>query len=401
MAAAAYLPHIGLLFDGISALVAAQGTYTVSGQAASLIYSGARTDTPAPLPHLGLLGGIGGAAGVSEAGSYSVTGQDAAFLLGRRVTADAGFYVLSGQPANISVSVNQGGNPAPLPHLGLLLASTTTAYTLTADTGIYSVVGSDGLADFEMSSAQGSYGIAGQDAALLKTHILVADVGAYAVSGQTVSFAISSPARVMPADTQTYAVSGQDAALLVNRTLAAEQGFYGVLGQAAALSYGVARALTMIAETGSYSVFGADQALTFGGKVLLADFGAYQVTGGDVFGGSTVGVGGYDDDDKKPKKKRWLVKVGAQTVEIGSLKQARKLLDKLDQQVEEVDPEEAKESPLPKVEVIDRPEPQEIKADPQIDRLLEERIAQYNAAAQAVAKLLEEMDDEEALLMLL
>ena len=283
MAAAAFLPHIGLLFDGIYALTAAQGTYTLSGQAASLVYSGARTDTPAPLPHLGLLGGIGGNAGVSDQGAYTITGQAAAFLRGLRLVSDAGFYTLSGQPAILNTSVNQGGYPAPLPHIGLMLASTTTAYTLTADTGIYSILGSEGVADFEMSAAQGSYGIVGQDAALLKTHILVAEQGSYAVSGQDAIFAIGSPARTLTAEQGTYLLSGQDAGTYVGRGFTAEHGFYALLGQAANLVYGVANSYTLVAESGTHTVGGHDAALTFGGYVLQCGSGAYSIDGQPVF----------------------------------------------------------------------------------------------------------------------
>ena len=152
------------------------------------------------------------------------------------------------------------------------------------------------------------------------------------------------------------------------------------------------------------------QAATMAGVAARSTAGVHDATGalqaqnatinGDAQAPVKAG-GSYDDD--KPKKKRWLIKVGEQTVEVGSLQQATKLLDKLDKQVEQAEtaPIEAKEAPPPVVKIIERPTPQEVKAEPQIDRLLDQRIAQYNAAAQAVARLIEEMDDEEAILMLL
>lgn len=288
MAAAAFLPHIGLLFDGLYALVAEQGSYSVTGQDATLDWSGAPVgDTPAPLPHLGLLGGIGGNAGVSEQGSYALTGQDVAFLRGLRLISDAGFYTLSGQPAILNISVNQGGYPAPLPHLGLLLQSTVTGYTLTADPGTYSISGSEAVADFEVSAAQGSYGFTGQDAALRKTHILVAEAGSYALAGQDAIFEIGSPARTLTAESGTYAVSGQDAGLYAGRYVGAEHGFFALLGQAANLVYGVATNYSMLAEQGTYSTTGQDAALTFGGYVLQADYGTYAADFKDTVSAST------------------------------------------------------------------------------------------------------------------
>lgn len=277
--AAAYLPHIGLLL-GSHVLTADQGSYAITGQDA--IGGAAGVGTPAPLPHFMLLGGLGGNALVSGAGSYSVTGQDASFLIGYRLACNVGFYTLSGQPALFSQSVNQGGNPAPLPHLGLMLAGSTASYTLTADPGAYGIFGSDGLADYEMSAATDTYSISGQDALFNAVHFIIAESGAYAITGQDADFTIGSPSRTMAADFGTYSVSGQDNAMSAGYGFTGEHGFYAVLGQTANLSVGQLIHYEMLAEHGDYQVFGIDADFVFGDPVLWAEFGEYTLTGYDV-----------------------------------------------------------------------------------------------------------------------
>lgn len=306
MTAAAYLPSIGLLFDNALTLVAEQGNYAVSGQDAVLQYSG-NILYPGPLPHLALLGGFGGNVGQSETGTYAVSGQDASLFVGYRLIANAGFYVVTGQPALFDVSASRAGDPAPLPHIGLLLAPSVGAYTLTADPGIYTITGSDGLADFEMSSATTTYTISGQDANLLTARILTAETGAYAISGQDAEFQIGAPDRVMAADFGLYQITGSDAALVPAYALACEQGFYPVLGQAANLVYGVAVSYSMLAEYGDYQVTGQDVALVAGDPVLAAESGSYSIDGIAVrleIPSRDAPTGGWGLRPKKPKKKK-------------------------------------------------------------------------------------------------
>lgn len=328
--AAAYLPHIGLLL-GDHVLTADQGSYAITGQDAS--GGAAGVGTPASLPHLGLLGGLGGNAGVSEQGSYAVTGQDAAFLIGYRLACNVGFYTLSGQPALFSQSVNQGGNPAPLPHLGLMLASNSTSYTLTADPGFYGIFGSDGLADYEMSAASGTYSISGQDAGVSAVRFVTADQGTYAISGQDATFEIASPARTMAADFGTYSISGQDNAMSAGYGFSAEQGFYAVLGQTATLSVGQLTNYEMLAEHGDYQVFGIDQTLDVGDPVLWAEVGIYTIEGFPVVGGDTRPmVGGRP---KRGKRKKHQLEIDGEIFDVDSKEEAEYMLRQLKEQAEE------------------------------------------------------------------
>lgn len=257
-------------------LVAESGTYAITGQDATLI--GPDLSSPAPLPHLGLLGGFGVPSITGEQGAYSITGQDATLLVGRVLAADYGTYEILGVQAALGQAGAGGGDPGPLPHIGLMLYPMVDGYTLVADPGVYSIVGSDGLADYATTGEQGSYTLTGQDAGLRKDWVLAAEAGSYALSGQDVTFSIGGANRVLPADFGTYSLTGNDAGLFVGRAIAAEQGFYGLLGQQADLFFG-GTARTLVADSGTYTLTGIDAALTPGQKVLDAEFGAYTVTG--------------------------------------------------------------------------------------------------------------------------
>jgi hypothetical protein len=162
----ASLPHVGLILGSSDKVLTAEsGTYSISGQDAAL--AGTSDWGPAPLPHLMSLLGSGQALTLTaEHGTYTLTGQAASSSRNYVVAANVGFYTVAGKAASLTQSNARVGDPGPLPHIGLLLAPTGTAYTLTCDPGIYTIVGSDALADFEVDADQGSYTLTGQDAAL-------------------------------------------------------------------------------------------------------------------------------------------------------------------------------------------------------------------------------------------
>lgn len=138
-------------------------------------------------------------------------------------------------------------------------AATGGAYTITADAGAY-VIG-------------------GQDAAIVKSRIVVADAGAYSLSGQDAALKVG---HVLIADAGAYTISGQDAALLRGRVVAADAGAYALAGQDATLTYvTTAGAYTLTAEAGAYTLSGQDAAL-IRGRVVAADAGAYALAGQDA-----------------------------------------------------------------------------------------------------------------------
>lgn len=245
----------------IGALTAEQGSYSLSGQAANLLYGYLLTaaggtyelvgypatleysdqgniDSPAPLPSLGLLGGLGYTAPVltAEQGSYSITGQDISSVHIYRLDAAAGSYNYEGQIAGLTKQGASSENPAPLPHIGLILGRSSTL-TLTADPGIYSILGSDGLVDLEFTGESGSYAISGQVATLAYGYNLVAGNATYAITGQDAAFVVTGNI-TMAAEQGSYSVAGQVANLLRGYPITAAHGFFSLLGQQATLSTG-------------------------------------------------------------------------------------------------------------------------------------------------------------------
>lgn len=86
-------------------LTADAGSFTLSGQDAGFVVGRILT---------------------ADAGSFALTGQDAALRIGRVITADAGAFVLTGQDATLTVTPAGG-----------------TAYTLTAEAGSFALTGQD------------------------------------------------------------------------------------------------------------------------------------------------------------------------------------------------------------------------------------------------------------------
>jgi hypothetical protein len=302
------LPHIGALLTGSTAavlpaetttyaiagqdatlayrykLTAEQGTYSVSGQDVALQPSG--TPGPGPLPHLALLGGLGGARLVAESGTYDISGQDQGLLYSRSLVAELGYIAIYGQVGLLFPGANSSGEAAPLPHLASLFLPTTTARTLTCDPGSYAYVGSDGLSDLEMSSPTEAYAIDGQDVALLRGYSMVCEAGDYQITGYDADSQISGVDLVMQADYGTYDITGTDNTLYSGYGISAEQGFYALLGQDAITSVGGSIDTRMGADTGYYTVAGYDATLTSDSDIarlrLDAESGVYLCAGQDA-----------------------------------------------------------------------------------------------------------------------
>lgn len=133
----------------------------------------------------------GGYTLVAEAGSYSLTGLDAALRAARRLALDAGSYALLGQDATLR-----------------------RGRTLTA--------------------AAGAYALTGQDVTLRATRVMIAAVGAYQLTGQAAGLVRG---RLLVADRGTYLLTGQGATLRATRLLVAAPGVYVLTGIAATLDY--------------------------------------------------------------------------------------------------------------------------------------------------------------------
>ena len=215
--------EIGPVVTGYT-IIANQGSYSLSGQAAS------------PLADRKI---------AADQGSYSLSGQAAALLRGYLIAAAQGSYSLTGQAAGLLVD--------------RLLGVAQGSYTLTGQT--------TGLLIARLLAAtQGSYTLTGQAVTLTYTPIggytIVAESGSYALSGQAVSLLTE---RLLTADQGSYVLSGQATEILKGFYISAAQGSYTLTGQAASLLIDYVIALNQ----GSYTLTGFTSLLDYSGVVTV------------------------------------------------------------------------------------------------------------------------------------
>jgi hypothetical protein len=114
-----------------------------------------------------------------------------------------------------------------------------------SDQPISSVPGAGGTA-YTLTCDAGAYTIGGQDAALIKSRIVVADTGA-------------------------YAVAGQDATLLKSKVVTADAGAYTLVGQDATLTYTPSGTVyTLTCDAGAYTLSGQDATINYTGAAVTA-----------------------------------------------------------------------------------------------------------------------------------
>lgn len=113
-----------------------------------------------------------------------------------------------------------------------------STYTLTADSGSYTVTGTDANLEFgrEVAAGAGSYLVTGTDANLEHGREVVADAGSYLISGTDAALEYG---REITADAGAYLITGTDADLVYGSTyqLAAGAGAYLITGTDADLIY--------------------------------------------------------------------------------------------------------------------------------------------------------------------
>lgn len=125
----------------------------------------------------------------SNAGAYSITGNNAGFGHTYVITAAAGAYTLTGSDASLTVT-----------------------RILAGDTGSYALTGYDTTLVHNDVIYAGSwaFNITGYDAGLTATRVLATQAGSYALSGNDVGLIAE---RNLAADTGSYIFTGSDAFL--------------------------------------------------------------------------------------------------------------------------------------------------------------------------------------------
>ncbi len=194
-------------------LTAAQGSYTVSGQAVNTLW------------HHVMVAGQGSFAVsgqsitttrnvtlVAGQGSYVLSGQDVTTLWKRVMAAAQGSYILAGQTV-----------------------STLWKHLMAAVQGSYTVTGFDittthsPAGAYTLVAGQGSYAVTGQDIATRRAITLTAAAGSYTVTGNS---ATTFRGVILEAAQGSYALAGQAAGTLWKHVLEAARGLYSLSGQA-------------------------------------------------------------------------------------------------------------------------------------------------------------------------
>jgi hypothetical protein len=230
--------------------------------------------------------------------------------------------------------------------------------------GSYTITGGDAsfIYDQVLQGNAGSYTLTGNDAGLDYDQLLNCEAGSYTLTGNDCTFLYD---QTIYAGAFSFIWSGQEAGLIHNHILNAEAGAYSLTGQPADL----AKESLVNGNAGNYIYTGKDADLVYNSTpVVVVE--------------SKGGIG------KKEKKKREAEKASREELE-AIVKREFDILDGTYQpEVVEV----AKQAVLPKIKEIDYTQYQIALA--QVNALLLQakiRAAEYES----------ELDDEEALLMLL
>ena len=155
------------------------------------------------------------------------------------------------------------------------------AYTLTVDTGAFTLTGNDADpdADRQLTASTGSYTLTGNDAILTKSSFskFVADTGTFTLTGNDIALKADHD---VAASTGSYTLTGNAADLPADRQLAADTASVSLTGNDATLTYSAAEP-TLVAATGEFTLTGGDATLTVSRK-LTADTTSYTVAGNDA-----------------------------------------------------------------------------------------------------------------------
>lgn len=203
---------IGLKESNVTAytLTAAQGSFTLTGQAATLSRTRALAASQGSFALSGQAATLKRALNVAAAqGSFTLTGQAASFNLGHTVVAAQGSFTLSGQTATFRRTLN--------------LSAAYGAYTLSGQTVTLKRA-------LKLTADQGSFTLSGQAAALARGIRVTAARGTFTLSGQAATLTRS---RAIAAAYGSFTLTGQDVAFLRDRRFSVEYGDFDLTGIAA------------------------------------------------------------------------------------------------------------------------------------------------------------------------
>lgn len=213
---------------------------------------------------------------LAEAGTFTLTGNDAALRRGYALTANLGTFTLTGNDAGLRAARQM---PAAVGSFTLTGIATglRAARRLTASPGAFVLTGNDatltysgaGGGGYTLTADAGTFTLTGHAAALRVARQITAGAGAYTLTGNAAGL---RAARKLLADAGSYTLTGNTAGLRAGRQMAAQAGSYTLTGNAAGLS----AARRLIAQAGGFVLTGLSAVLTYSGA--LSSLGEYVIT---------------------------------------------------------------------------------------------------------------------------
>ena len=192
----------------------------------------------------------------AAAASFSLTGQNAGLLAGRKIDAGAASFALTGQDAGLLAARKIGGGAASFALTGQD-AGLVASRKMSAGAGSFALTCQDAglVASRKMPAGAGSFALTGQDSGLVASRKMPAAAGSLSLSGQDAGLVAS---RKMPAAAGSLSLSGQDAGLVATRKIGAGAASFALTGQDAGLFIGRA----IVAARGQFTMAGQAATLT-------------------------------------------------------------------------------------------------------------------------------------------
>jgi hypothetical protein len=216
----------------------------------------------------------------------------AVIATGYTITIDSGSYTLTGSAVGLvygrRVVIDSGSYSLTGTAVNL-----ARGQRIVIDSGSYSVTGTNANLLFARSIiiGAGSYALNGTAVGLVAGRVIVANAGSYAYSGTDVTLTLTT-GRTITIDSGSYSLTGSDVGLAFGRRVGIDSGSYALSGSAVNFLY--ARRVTI--DSGSYALSGTAVNLVTGRRIVI-DSGSYSLSGsavGTLYGRRIVAdVGSY------------------------------------------------------------------------------------------------------------
>jgi len=282
---------------GPAALIAGQGSFTITGQATSLLASRLLDGDQGSFTLSGQVTGLFASRLVeADQGSFTLSGQAVGFQLTKYLGADQGAFTLAGQVTGFQLTKYLGAGQGSFTLTGFATGLAKT-FSMVAGSGSFTFTGSPsnlllarileagqgsftltgfaaGIAKtFTLAADQGSFTLTGYDAGLTRTRVLLASQGSFTLTGYDAGLQ-KIGAYELIAEVGSFTLSGQAVGLLATRSLAAGQGSFTLSGQVTGFTF----VRTLAAGQGTFTLAGQDTGL-FVTRSLAAGQGSFTLTG--------------------------------------------------------------------------------------------------------------------------